>query len=227
VLVAGAWYGGWVWRKVISRLNEMGHIATAPTLTGLGERRHNGADDTDLATHIEDVRAHIEMEDLHDVTLVGWSYGGMVITGVAGQISERIKSLIYVDAFVPEFGKAVVDYLHTSRRSNIEALMTANKPYPPIPLEVLGVTDPSIVDFVLPRVTDQPWRTFCQPLRASPQRRFPMAYVYCSGWPLTSFTQFYDQFKNDPAVRTAVIDTGHVCMLTEAQKTAELLVDLA
>jgi len=228
VLVAGAWYGGWVWRDVISRLREMGHAVTAPTLSGLGERRHNGFDTADITTHIEDVRAHIEMEDLHDVTLVGWSYAGMVITGVAAQIADRIKSLIYVDAFVPEDGKAVVDYVHESRRLNLHALMKANKPYPPISLEVFGVTDPSIVGFVLPRVTYQPWRTFWQPLQALPQHLgIPIAYVYCSGWPLTSFTQFYDKLRKDPKVRTAVISTGHVCMLTEPQKTTQVLIDLA
>jgi pimeloyl-ACP methyl ester carboxylesterase len=100
VLVAGAWHGGWVWRDVIPGLRKLGHAVTAPTLTGLGERRQNGTNDTDLSTHIDDVIAHIEMEGLQSVTLVGWSYGGMVITGVAARIPDKIKSMIYLDAFV-------------------------------------------------------------------------------------------------------------------------------
>ncbi len=106
VLVAGGWHGGWVWRDVIPGLRALGHAVTAPTLTGLGERRQSGTNDTDLSTHIDDVIAHIEMEGLQSVTLVGWSYGGMVITGVTARIPDKIKSLIYLDAFVPEDGKA-------------------------------------------------------------------------------------------------------------------------
>ena len=70
VLVHGAWHGGWVWRDVLNRLRSLGHIATAPTLTGLGERRHAGNDSADLETHVEDVVAHIEMENLRIITLV-------------------------------------------------------------------------------------------------------------------------------------------------------------
>src|SRR5208283_3726244 len=93
VLLHGAWHGGWVWRDVASGLRAMGHAVTTPTLTGLGERRHVGNDTADLATHIEDVVAHIEMEELQDITLVGWSYGGMVVTGALARIPHRIKSL--------------------------------------------------------------------------------------------------------------------------------------
>src|SRR5258706_4369481 len=116
VLIAGAWHGGWAWRDVIPGLRNMGHAVTAPTLTGLGERRHNCTGDTDLTTHIEDVVAHIEMEGLQVVTLVGWSYGGMVATGVAARIPDRIRTLIYVDSVVPDDGKAFGDYLPARRR---------------------------------------------------------------------------------------------------------------
>ncbi|MCF5548819.1 alpha/beta fold hydrolase [Pseudomonas salomonii] len=116
VLVAGAWHGAWVWRDVIPVVRGMGHAASAPTLSGLGERRHTADACVGLGTHIEDVVAHIEMEDLHAVTLVGWSYGGMVTTGVAARLPGRIQSLIYLDAFVPEPGKPLVDYVPAERR---------------------------------------------------------------------------------------------------------------
>ncbi|MBT2790113.1 alpha/beta hydrolase [Paraburkholderia strydomiana] len=227
VLIAGAWHGGWAWRDVIPGLRDRGHAVTAPTLTGLGERRHNGTDDTNLSTHIDDVIAHIEMEGLQSVTLVGWSYGGMVITGVAARIPDKIKSLIYVDAFVPEDGKALVDYIAAEQRVQLDLLMNEGKSLPPIPLDVFGVTEPSLVEFVTPRLTPQPPRTFYEPVKARP---FPpnisVAYVYCSGYqPL--FTSFYERLKGDPRVRTAVIDTGHHCMLSEPLKTIEVLSDLA
>ncbi|MFL9921619.1 alpha/beta hydrolase [Paraburkholderia fungorum] len=227
VLIAGAWHGGWAWRDVISGLRNLGHAVTAPTLTGLGERRHNGTDDIDLTTHIDDVIAHIEMEGLQSVTLVGWSYGGMVITGVTSRIPDKIKSLIYLDAFVPEDGKALVDYIPAAERARWDALMNEGKSLPPIPLEVFGVADPSLVEFVIPRLTLQPWRTFYEPVQARPlPDNIPTAYVYCSGYQAL-FTKFYEKFKGDPRVRTAVIDTGHLCMLSEPLKTVEILADLA
>jgi len=89
VLVHGAWFGAWVWRDVASGLSEMGHAVTTPTLTGIGERRHLGDGSTNLSTHIEDVALHVEMEDLQDITLVGWSYGGLVSAGVLPRANRR------------------------------------------------------------------------------------------------------------------------------------------
>jgi pimeloyl-ACP methyl ester carboxylesterase len=107
VLIAGAWHGGRIWQEAADGLRALGHKVTTPTLTGLGERRHFGHN-VDLDTHIEDVVAHIEMENLKDVTLVGWSYGGMVITGARARIHPKIKAMIYLDTFVPHDGKALV-----------------------------------------------------------------------------------------------------------------------
>jgi pimeloyl-ACP methyl ester carboxylesterase len=88
VLVHGAWCGGWLWRHVAPRLQEQGHAVTTLTLTGLGERHHFGNGTATLATHIEDVVAHIEMEDLHVVTLVNQSYGGVVATGALARVMK-------------------------------------------------------------------------------------------------------------------------------------------
>src|ERR1700761_9639032 len=105
VFVPCGWSGSWAWREAIAALRKRGHDASSPTLTGLGERSHAGNDTADLPTHIEDEIAHLEMEDLRDVTLVGWSYGGIVAAGALGRASTRVKSVIYLDAFVPEDGK--------------------------------------------------------------------------------------------------------------------------
>ena len=132
VLIAGAWHGGWVWRQVAAGLRAIGHEVTAPTLTGLGERRHIG-ENVDLDTHIEDVIAHIEMEGLTNVTLVGWSYGGMVITGVLARIPEKIKAMIYLDAFVPANGKALVDYVPPATRAAWDKVKEADGLLPRCP----------------------------------------------------------------------------------------------
>jgi pimeloyl-ACP methyl ester carboxylesterase len=110
VLVHGAWHGGWCWKKVTSQLRADGFEVFAPTLTGLGERVHLLNYDINLDTHIQDITAVLEYEDLKNVILVGHSYGGMVITGVAEKAKDRISQLVYLDAFLPENGKALADY---------------------------------------------------------------------------------------------------------------------
>ena len=98
VLVHGAWGGGWEWRWVSAGLRAAGHEVFAPTLTGLGDRAHLISPEVGLSTHIEDVRAVLRIEDIHDVVLCGQSSGGMVVTGVADREPERIAHLVYLDA---------------------------------------------------------------------------------------------------------------------------------
>jgi len=108
VIVHGAWGGSWAFRKVDALLREKGFNVYRPQLTGLGERVHLARPDIDLTTHINDVVNVILFEDLHDITLVGHSYGGMVITGVADRVPDRIRRMVYLDAFVPNDGESVM-----------------------------------------------------------------------------------------------------------------------
>jgi pimeloyl-ACP methyl ester carboxylesterase len=226
VLIAGAWHGGWIWRGVADGLRALGHAVTRPTLTGLGERRHLGSN-ADLDTHIEDVVAHIEMEDLKDVTLVGWSYGGMVITGALARIHSKVKAMIYLDAFVPQDGKALVDYLPSERLAGWNKLKQEDQPLPPPPLESFGLTDPVQQNLVMPRLVNQPWRTVYQPVRALKQwpNNIDIAYILCSGERSTPspFKVFMDDMQKNPEIRTDIIATGHFPMLTELEKTVQLL----
>ena len=220
VLVHGAWFGGWVWRDVLNRLRSLGHTATAPTLTGLGERRHVGNDSADLETHVEDVVAHIEMEDLRDITLLGWSYGGMVVAGVLARIPERIKELIYLDAFVPEDGKAVADYWPPEVKEMMDTYRDRNAPLPAMPLTPFGVTDPEMAKFVEPRLTAQPWRTCYQPVKALKVRpAIPISYIVCTGWGETPFTARLAEMKEDPGASTTTLNASHLCMLTDVEAT--------
>ena len=106
VIVHGATAGGWEWKAVGALLVAEGHTVYRPTLTGLGERGHLASSTVSLATHIDDVVNTILWEDLHDVILVGHSYGGMVITGVMDRVPDRIKHVIYLDAMVPDDGQS-------------------------------------------------------------------------------------------------------------------------
>lgn len=102
LFVHGAWHGGWCWKAVEARLRAAGHETHAPTLTGVGERAHLARPDIDADTHVEDILNVIKWRELKDVILVGHSYGGLIITGVAGRVPEKIRALVYLDAFAPE-----------------------------------------------------------------------------------------------------------------------------
>ena len=109
VIVHGGWAGGWYFQDTARLMRSAGHDVYTPTLTGIGKRVHLGHPDVDLSTHTLDIVNVFKYEDLQDVTLVGYSYGGMVVTGVADQVPERIAQLIYLDALVPENGQAAAD----------------------------------------------------------------------------------------------------------------------
>jgi pimeloyl-ACP methyl ester carboxylesterase len=111
VIVHGAWGGSWAFREVDSLMTTEGCVVYRPSLTGLGERVHLASPDVTLTTHINDVVNTILFEELTDIILVGHSYGGMVITGVADRLPERIGKLIYLDAMVPNDGENVMDLM--------------------------------------------------------------------------------------------------------------------
>jgi pimeloyl-ACP methyl ester carboxylesterase len=111
VLVHGAWHGGWMWGEVARELRAAGHDVFTPTLTGSGERVHLASPEIGLDTHVQDIVNVFRYESLSDVNLVGWSYGGMVTTGVAEQAPDKIHQLIYLDCFVPENGQSLADVL--------------------------------------------------------------------------------------------------------------------
>ncbi|MEJ0093260.1 MAG: alpha/beta hydrolase [Methylocella sp.] len=226
VLVHCAWLGGFAWRDVLVRLRALGHTATAPTLTGLGERRHTGNATADLETHIEDIVAHIEMEDLRDITLVGWSYAGMVVTGVLARIPERIKELVYLDAFMPEDGRALVDYITPDQRAFYDTYKDKNLPLPPLPLSVFGVTDSAIKAYLEPRLTAHPWRTCYQPVTALKVRPdIPVSYVVCTGYGESAITRRLAEMEPDPAMRVITINTSHFPMLTAFEETMVALLN--
>src|SRR5262245_63192127 len=116
VLVHGAWYGSWCWKRARKALETAGHDVFTPTQTGVGERSHLLTREVNLETHIQDVLNLIKWEELTDIVLCGHSYGGCVVSGVADRIPERIRSLIYLDAFVPENGDNQMQHRSEERR---------------------------------------------------------------------------------------------------------------
>src|SRR3982074_410160 len=151
VLVHGAWHGGWCYKRVARLLRPAGDGVSTPTFTGLGERAHLMNRTIDLDTHVQDIVGVIRCEELSEVVLCGHSYGGMVIAGVAEQIAAKIRSLVYLDAFVPENGKSVFDYLPAEQSEQMRTDAAQNgEGYktPPIPAAAFAfnVRDAAWVD---------------------------------------------------------------------------------
>lgn len=125
VMVHGGWGNGTTFKGVEKLLTGQGHTVFRPTMTGLGEREHLGCPDTSLETHIQDIANVVRYEQLYDIILIGQSYGGMVATGVADRIPDRIRQLIYVEGLIPEDGESVLD-IHQRAARNFERLHQGN-----------------------------------------------------------------------------------------------------
>lgn len=168
VIVHGAWGGSWAFRKVEALLREKGFNVYRPQLTGLGERVHLARPDIGLSTHIDDVVNMIRYEDLHDIILMGHSYGGMVITGVADRIPDRISRLVYLDAFVPNDGESVMGLLST-RADWVKQMIKGDYIVPPW----LKSDQPP------PHDEPQPLKTFAEPLSLKNKAalKLPATYI--------------------------------------------------
>lgn len=224
VLVHGAWHGGWCW-KLVRRLLT-GHEVFTPSLTGLGERKHLAGPHVDLDTHIADIVHLLQMEDLREVTLVGHSYGGMVVAGAADRAHQRIKRLVYLDAFVPEDGKCLLDYAVPERAARMREEGEKLGSVSPPPLSLWGVSKQEHVDFIKPREVRHPFRTMSQPIKISnPEalRKIPKTFVYCSSPATGSFDQFAAKYRSDPAWKFYELKTGHDAMILMPERVAEIL----
>jgi pimeloyl-ACP methyl ester carboxylesterase len=232
VLVHGGWHGGWCWKKVLPMLQAAGHEVFTPTLTGLGDRAHLARPDVGLATHVQDVANVLEYEDLGGVVLAGHSYGGMVITAVADRAPERVAQLVYLDAFVPEDGQALVDLLPAERREMFleRARATGEGSSVPSPApQIWGVTSDADLAWVRPRLLPQPLATFTEPLRLTrPAASLPRTYIACTGSPTAAtFRPFVERARADPAWRYRELATGHDAMVTMPQELAGLFLEIA
>ena len=173
VLVPGFWIGAWAWRPVTQELRARGHEVYPVTLTGLAEREHLATPDVDLETHITDVTNLLRYEDLHDVILVGHSYGGVVVTAVADRMPDRVAQLTYVDSGPLPDGVAQADFSGPDERARQEALVASGDGWrlPPPPWAALasGVdgVDPETPTMLENRSVAQPWRTATTPVRLS------------------------------------------------------------
>ena len=232
VLVHGAWHGGWCWRRVIPLLRAAGHEAYPVTLTGLGERAHLLSADIRLATHIRDVVAAIDNEELDTVVLVGHSYGGMVITGVADWLLQRggprLERLLYLDAITPYPGES---WSSQHPKETVEARVKAaaqvgNVSIPPPDAAVYGLEGEDR-DWVNRRQTRQPFGVYQDPLDFDAARvaRVPRMFIDCTAPALPTIAVMRRRVRTDPGWQVTELETGHDAMVSMPEALASLLLE--
>jgi pimeloyl-ACP methyl ester carboxylesterase len=228
VLVHGAWHGGWCWKKVKYLLEKQGHTVYTPTLTGLGERSHLLNAEIGLDTHILDIVAVLEYEDLSNIILVGHSYAGMVITGVAGKVAERISHLVYLDAFLPENGKALKDYLPLSNSENEKPQENRDWKVPPRSTAAeFGVSEKQDIEWAEKRLGPQSAKTFVQPVVIENPIPDTIKKVYMqltddSPW----FVNAAERARKNGFQILSYLEGGHDAMISQPGEIAEMFISI-
>jgi pimeloyl-ACP methyl ester carboxylesterase len=229
VLVHGAWHGSWCWPRVSTRLRAKGHEVFTPTLTGLGEREHLASKDIDLDTHIADVVKLLEFEDLHDVVLVGHSYGGFVVTGVVDDAASRLKGVVYLDAFVPPAGGVSTLDMLGEAGAELRALQEDFVPVPDPPLGDFGVKDPTDLAWIRGKMRPHPRRTFAQGVKMPwplETRNLQLNYVLATGEGTTLFYAVAERLRAMPEWHVTELATGHDMMVTMPEELTGILLSL-
>lgn len=219
VLVHGAWHGGWCWSRVEPLLRAKGHTVYSPTLTGLCERAHLISPSVNLTTHIEDVVGEIRYKELTNIVLCGHSYGGMVITGVAERMADRICSIVFLDAFVPEDGQSVQD---------IAGIPAPGEISPP-PVNLPGMVNDADAPWVVRQATPQPGATFTERLKVTGAlARIPKrTYIRATGGRSPLFDAAYARLRQDAAWTTREIACRHDAMLDRPAELTKMLIAAA
>lgn len=222
VIVHGAWGGAWQFKKTAEHLQSAGHVVYRPTMTGLGERHHLYSSSVNLTTHITDVVNTILFENLNDVILVGHSYGGVVVTGVADSIPERIKKVIYLDAIIPEANKSALESLGMTKEDGEKAFQVDN-----------GVIVPRWVKDTkkTPRDVPHPIATFTEPLNYSEVElsKIPITYIFTyennrGGKEKDDFYKFYARAK-DKNWKVIELEASHNPQIDKLKELVAILLE--
>ena len=224
VLVHGAWHGAWCWRRVARVLTRSGHEVFAPTLTGLAERSHLLSPAIDLDTHILDVVNEMKWQELNDVVLVGHSYGGMVISGVAEKMERAISSVVLVDSFLPETGQAVIDLQPQPVQDTLRAAEASGATtVPPRTAAFFHVNEKDRA-WVDARCTPQRLKCFLQrlTLTRARERIARKVYIRATGYPSEPFDRAMGSARAK-GWQVHELACGHDVMLDQPEQLAELL----
>jgi pimeloyl-ACP methyl ester carboxylesterase len=230
VLVHGAWSGAHGFRHVRRALHAAGHEAFTPSLTGIGERVHLTSPQVTLSTHVRDVVNTVLYEDLSEVVLLGFSYGGFVVSGALAHIADRVRHLVFLDAFVPADGDTLFGL--SGRIGPASEGISGEWLVPPLPREF---EDPGEAAFSQPRRVAHPIGCFIEPVRlARPLEAFPFTRTYIKATgeePAAAGTDAFwaaaGRARSSPDWRYHEIATNHMIPNNRPRELAELLLELA
>ncbi|MDB5516703.1 MAG: esterase [Tardiphaga sp.] len=220
----GAWSAGWAWKRMRPLMSVVGHQLVTPTYTGLGEREHLANPSIDLETHIQDVLNVIKYEDLRDIVLIGHSYGGMVATGVADRVRDRVAQLIYIDAFVPGNGQSLFD-LNPKGRQGMRDAAAAGDGWRLPPTPTPPDTPPADAEWLKARRVSQPIKCFEMPLKLQGgELTLPRSYIYALRvTPADTFRPFAERARSEAGWRYFEIDASHAPNVTAPEALFALL----
>lgn len=232
VLVHGAWGGGWYWRRTAALLRAAGHDVFTPTLTGLGDRKHLLAPSIGLEVHIQDILQVLRHEQLSRVVLVGHSYGGMVISGVADAATDRIQSLVYLDAALPESGQRMWDFVSPARRAGfIDGARAQGDGWkiPPSRAADWGIDDPADQEWVDSLFGFHPLKTLTDPIHLSGRHMSieRKVFILAERYDPSPFQQFAARTRGEPGWSNYALPCFHFTMVQLPNETAELLLRCA
>ena len=230
VLVHGAWNGAHGFTKVRRLLRAAGHEVFTPSLTGLGERSHLSSPQVNLTTHVLDVSNQVLYEDLHDIVLLGFSYGGFVVTGALEHIADRVSHLVYLDAFVPNNGETLMGLVNGLSRLPFALGQSWQLPITP---RVLDRQDDT--DWIRARSSPQPLQCFTEPVYlAKPLDAFPFTRTYIKATrnppddvaePVFAATG--NRLKASPAWRYDEIATSHMVAINQPEALVKVLTEVS
>jgi pimeloyl-ACP methyl ester carboxylesterase len=238
VLVHGAWHGGWCYRDAAAALRAAGHTVFTPTLSGVGQDFHHSSEAITLETHIRDICGLMEFEELGDVVLCGHSYGGMVITAVADRMPDKIKSLVYLDAFVPQHGDSLISLLRGALPAEVwplfvngfrdAALANRSGLMQAIPAEVFGIK-PENRAWVDRLCRPQALATFeCPALLTGDHAKVSKRlYILADGWDPSPFRHFAKHYDGQAGWTVTQLPSSHDVMVDMPKELATLLISMA
>ena len=233
VLIHGAWHGGWCWRFVAERLVARGHRVFAPSLTGLGDRRHLVEAASSLDVHIRDIENLMESEELDDAVLVGHSFGGLVASGVADKRPDAIRALVFLDSLLVGNGQTAFDVLPPAVvKDRMDAV---NESGQTLAMPVNGLAGTGIPDdhplagWVRRRLTPHPLATYRTPLALTHPlgNGLPCTYVHCANPSYDTLAPVRERVRTLPGWQWETLDTGHDAMVLDPDLLVEQLERLA
>lgn len=229
VLVHGSFHGGWCWQRVTPFLEALGHEVFPVTLTGLGERSHLLTPEIDLNTHVQDVVNTLFYEDLHDVVLVGHSYGSIVVRGVADQMADRLKHVVFFDAGIPKNGEG--PWTMFSQRGKVSLIERAERDgegwkVPPMSPRQFGVEKEEDVAWAASKLTAHPLKSMQSTLTLNGPLTVPGTLICCTADKTERAIERMKQYAAEENVNYRELDSVHDAMITDPDKLAALLLEI-